>query len=108
MDKDNVIYGLERIRDWGKFGQEHHWLMPDGIDKIVDYADRALDYVYASEQVRYGHWVDVPDKEKNWKCSECGAMLGLECGYIKYCPNCGAKMAEPVWAACGCGQAFSP
>ena len=47
--------------------------------------------------VRHGRWIDVyPDIEPNPMfmygiCSECGFEQGLS-KYLKYCPDCGAKM----------------
>ena len=49
--------------------------------------------------VRHGRWIDVyPDIEPNPMfmygiCSECGFEQGLS-KYLKYCPDCGAKMDE--------------
>ena len=47
--------------------------------------------------VRHGRWIDVyPDIEPNPMfmygiCSECGFEQGIS-KYLKYCPDCGAKM----------------
>lgn len=57
---------------------------------------------------RYGYWVEEPDRERHWHCSQCGAVQGMACLAMKYCPNCGADMAEHPWTASGCGQTFSP
>ena len=49
--------------------------------------------------VRHGRWIDAyPDIETNPMfmygiCSECGFEQGLS-KYLKYCPDCGAKMDE--------------
>ena len=49
--------------------------------------------------VRHGRWIDAyPDNEPNQMfmygiCSECGFEQGLS-KYLKYCPDCGAKMDE--------------
>ena len=49
--------------------------------------------------VRHGRWVDAyPDIEPNPMfmygiCSECGFEQAIS-KYLKYCPNCGAKMDE--------------
>ena len=51
--------------------------------------------------VVHGRWIDAyPDIEPNPMfmygiCSECGFEQGLS-KYLKYCPDCGAKMDEPV------------
>lgn len=49
------------------------------------------------EPVVHGRWIDAyPDIEPNPMfmygiCSECGFEQGIS-KYLKYCPNCGAKM----------------
>lgn len=49
--------------------------------------------------VVHGRWIDAyPDIEPNPMfmygfCSECGFEQGIS-KYLKYCPNCGAKMDE--------------
>ena len=49
--------------------------------------------------VVHGRWIDAyPDIEPNPMfmygiCSECGFEQGLS-KYLKYCPDCGAKMDE--------------
>ena len=51
--------------------------------------------------VRHGRWIDAyPDIEPNPMfmygiCSECGFEQAIS-KYLKYCPDCGAKMDEPV------------
>lgn len=52
-----------------------------------------------SEPVRHGHWIDAyPKIEPNpmFKygiCSVCGYEQSVS-KYLKFCPNCGAKMDE--------------
>ena len=49
------------------------------------------------EPVKHGRWIDAyPDIEPNPMfmygiCSECGFEQGIS-KYLKYCPDCGAKM----------------
>ena len=49
--------------------------------------------------VRHGRWIDAyPDIEPNPMfmygiCSECGFEQAIS-KYLKYCPDCGAKMDE--------------
>ena len=51
------------------------------------------------EPVKHGRWIDAyPDIEPNPMfmygiCSECGFEQGIS-KYLKYCPDCGAKMDE--------------
>lgn len=58
--------------------------------------------------VVYAYWVEETDRNRHWHCSNCGKVQGISSIAMKYCPECGAKMAEHPWAASGCGQAFSP
>lgn len=57
--------------------------------------------------VEYAHWVEEPDRERHWHCSNCSKVQGIASVAMKYCPECGAKMIEHPWAGSGCGQAFS-
>lgn len=48
-------------------------------------------------EVRHGEWVDNGDRDRNGlpkpfaiSCSVCGSSAGTS--WMKYCPNCGAKM----------------
>ena len=53
--------------------------------------------------VVYGYWIEEPDRMRHWHCSECGKVQGITCIGMKYCPECGARMAEhpepvyPTW-----------
>lgn len=42
--------------------------------------------------VVHGRWVCEPDRIRHWYCSECGRVEGVTYEWMKYCPNCGAKM----------------
>lgn len=51
-------------------------------------------------KARHGKWIDDGQYDNffphhEWRCSECGEHV-LEIGipWFKYCPNCGARMAE--------------
>ena len=56
----------------------------------------------------YAYWIEEPDRERHWHCSNCSKVQGIASVAMKYCPECGAKMIEHPWAGSGCGQAFSP
>ena len=53
------------------------------------------------EPVRHGHWIDAyPKIEPNPMfqygiCSVCGYEQSVS-KYLKFCPNCGAKMDEVI------------
>ena len=69
----------------------------NGIESVLEYAENlpAADVA----PVVHGRWIDAyPDIEPNPMfmygiCSECGFEQGLS-KYLKYCPDCGAKMDE--------------
>lgn len=52
----------------------------------------------ALENQKTGHWVEIDDyPHEDFECDCCGGKVyGTEEPYeeYKYCPNCGAKMAE--------------
>lgn len=39
-----------------------------------------------------GHWVCDPERLRHWYCSECGSAEGITHVFMKYCPECGARM----------------
>lgn len=59
-----------------------------------DAMQESIDTIEALEPKK-GHWIE--EKSKVYKCSNCG-RYALEWGgqlmMSRYCPNCGAKMAE--------------
>ena len=69
----------------------------NGIESVLEYVENlpAVDVA----PVRHWRWIDAyPDIEPNPMfmygiCSECGFEQGLS-KYLKYCPDCGAKMDE--------------
>ena len=73
-----------------------------GVRCRACWVDDTLDYIDSESAadvapVRHGWWIDAyPDIEPNPMfmygiCSECGLEQGIS-KYLKYCPNCGAKM----------------
>ena len=42
--------------------------------------------------VVHGKWVKETDRFYHWHCSECQQVWGFIAKFMKYCPNCGAKM----------------
>ena len=54
--------------------------------------------IKALENQKTGHWVEIDDyPHEDFECDCCGGKVyGTEEPYeeYKYCPNCGAKMAE--------------
>lgn len=76
------------------------------VDTAIDIIKEA---VYSIKpQKTYAHWKDEEDRASHWHCSNCGTVQGWASLLMKYCPNCGAEMAEHPQAACGVGQTFSP
>lgn len=99
IDANNLI---EEIRE------ERCYNCRNFKDMKCDYCGTA-DYIYMIEDmpaadvapVVHRRWIDAyPDIEPNPMfmygiCSECGFEQAIS-KYLKYCPNCGAKMDEPV------------
>ena len=95
IDANNLI---EEIRE------ERCYNCRNFKDMKCDYCGTA-DYIYMIEDmpavdvapVRHGRWIDAyPDIEPNPMfmygiCSECGFEQAIS-KYLKYCPDCGAKM----------------
>lgn len=71
------------------------------------YADCPLPDVIVP-QIKRGYWVEEPDCQRHWHCSNCGVVEGVHSMTMNYCPKCGVLMAEHPWLASGVGQAFSP
>lgn len=84
---DEYIEREKLLRDINHYhlsdGKFQHWVE---VQQAADVAP-----------VRHGRWIDAyPDIEPNPMCmygicSECGFEQGIS-KYLKYCPNCGAKM----------------
>lgn len=62
-------------------------------DIIENRLDTWIELIPTAEPMRHGHWINTGFLTA--KCSECDTEVHeLEYGY--YCPNCGAKMDEPI------------
>ena len=74
---------------------------PEQVGYSREDAADCIRYMDAADvaPVVHGRWIDAyPDIEPNPMfmygiCSECGFEQGIS-KYLKYCPNCGAKMDE--------------
>lgn len=48
--------------------------------------------------VIHGEWIEEPDREGHYHCSNCGVVWGVSAMAMKHCPNCTAKMTNsPLW-----------
>lgn len=91
--------------DWHHHGDENY----KAWQTFVREAKERGYYAYPADKGRAAaSWDEEPDRERHWHCSACGTVQGVSSIAMKYCPECGARMAEHPWAASGCGQAFSP
>lgn len=79
------------------FNETEYGCTQYGIHQIIDDAP-TID----AEPVRHGKWIDDGQYDNffphhEWRCSECGEHV-LEIGtpWFKYCPNCGARMADAI------------
>lgn len=60
---------------------------PGGARKIMENAP-AVEAV----PVVHAMWVEETDHSYHWHCSKCKQVWGMTKYFMKYCPNCGAKM----------------
>lgn len=55
--------------------------------------------IVEAELVKCGKWINL--YSGNYKCSNCGSWWSGEKREVveafNYCPNCGTKMAGPIW-----------
>lgn len=81
-DMEKVIEGLEKV--WDAFNHMEHEL-------YADYVFDALDLL-KEQEAKTGHWIDTTNTIgfPRCECSECNSEAGAI--WMKYCPNCGAKM----------------
>lgn len=43
-------------------------------------------------------WIEEPEHEGHYHCSNCGVVWGVSAMAMKHCPNCTAKMMNsPMW-----------
>lgn len=80
-----------------------HYLAVSEVVKMIKLAP-SVD----AKPIVCAHWVEEPDRERHWHCSACHKVQGIASISMKFCPSCGASMAEHPWAASGCGQFFNP
>lgn len=112
-DAERVIKGMEKMYESyvdSEIIERHDYgdtRTADIFKQNASIIHDALELLKAQE-LRFGYWVEEPDRMRHWHCSECGKVQGIMSIAMKYCPECGAKMVEHPWAASGCGQAFSP
>lgn len=50
------------------------------------------------QETKIGHWIELGNyddwgEEQSYKCSECG---DIDTYHYNYCPECGAKMTDPI------------
>ena len=128
MNRHEVIKGLEccvqginyadRVCGecpYAGIGDCDNWLMRDALDQLQQYDKDHVELVNQVDalakmvrKLNDAYWIEEPDRERHWHCSNCGKVHGMASIAMKYCPECGAKMIEHPWAGSGCGQAFSP
>ena len=72
------------------YGQSYDYVSVGRVTEVIEDAP-AID----AEPVRRGRWVIEPGI--GCECSACGFDIGNDLDfmeYVKYCPQCGAKMEE--------------
>ena len=82
IDRDKVIRELECIRDWSQFAMNKHWLVAGASEKMVRYAEDALEFMKAQEPVE-----PIYNGDCEWdECPNCGYVLSKQ---YNPCPGCG-------------------
>lgn len=82
-DREKVIKGLEQIiNDPFMKARADYWVLvcSDALALLKE------------QEVKTGHWIDTTNTIgfPRCECSECNSEAGAI--WMKYCPNCGAKM----------------
>lgn len=76
------------------------WLpvIADGVKDLPECKESLEMATEALKNQKTGHWIEIDDyPHEDFECDCCGGKVyGTEEPYeeYKYCPNCGAKMAE--------------
>ena len=84
MDRENVIEGIEAIREFFGFGLPSQTPVFEAYQRILTDAIVLL----KEQEAKTGHW-NGPE------CSCCHAILEKRCRF-EYCPHCGTKMELDV------------
>ena len=87
MNREKIIKGVHDAR---RYLEDREW-----VDKSVGVHIDALNDALAllkEQEVKTGHWIDTTNiiGFPRCECSECNSEAGAI--WMKYCPNCGAKM----------------
>ena len=48
--------------------------------------------------VVHSNWIECYERSRHYYCSNCGKVQGIASIVMKYCPECGSKMAEHPWS----------
>ena len=88
-DREKVVKGLKCIRDWSQFAVNKGWLVAGASEKMVKYAEDALELLKAQEPVKpvpSDRYVRTEPVTFDYKCVVCNA------GLVRHwvcCPCCG-------------------
>ena len=97
INKDDYLNILNEDQGFWEFVRERldYYELEENTDDILSLADD-IRYIFKEvfeslpvEQIHYGEWLPVDDKNDAFDCSECDVMVVKK---HNYCPNCGAKM----------------
>lgn len=93
LDKLNRLIEVERLQGTDEMGYGRERV--SAYECMIHNIESEYLYPNIQPQPKTGHWIE--EKSKVYKCSNC-SRYALEWGgqlmMSRYCPNCGAKMAE--------------
>lgn len=80
-----------RLIDADKLRTEFEWCREESADKERwDDVIERLDSQTVADPVLHAEW--LYDRPGHWFCSNCHLTEGWASKWMKYCPQCGAKM----------------
>ena len=84
LKPDEIIDRLKYAEKQCVKGYYYILIRPDVCDRIIE--------LLKKQEVKTGHWIDTTNTIgfPRCECSECNSEAGAI--WMKYCPNCGAKM----------------
>jgi hypothetical protein len=98
---DDLISRVAACECIGKMIHEYRekgeYALADGMILVRRYGIKRLPAVNAAPVV-HGNWIECYERSRHYYCSNCGKVQGIASIVMKYCPECGAKMAEHPWS----------
>lgn len=103
--KDNVLHYINQVYDEAyELGYQRGRVQSDkDIENAQQMIEAAIKNLHELKQEpKRGKWEKVPYKRQGhdeividreaWRCTNCGNAPKINNPYMRYCPNCGARM----------------